>query len=152
MGLARSHMRDLFGRGEEWADGRSHRTPSDDAGLLAELRQQIADLPNYGYRRACALVNRQRAARPPRVHANASIASWYKPLCCCPRRLAGASLHARMRAVLRSRAATLDGAPMVWKSSAILGKDRNEFLVAQHVQPEGPFLAEMAAAAGRNLA
>jgi len=40
------------------------------------------------------------------------------------------------------------GKPPAW----ILGKDRNEFLVAQHVQPEGPFLAEMAAAAGRNLA
>ncbi|WP_232245779.1 MULTISPECIES: IS3 family transposase [Delftia] len=70
MGLARSHVRDLLGRGEGWADGRSHRTPSDDAGLLAELRQQIADLPSYGYRRACALVNRQRAARgTPRVNA-----------------------------------------------------------------------------------
>ncbi|MBB1653292.1 integrase [Delftia sp. UME58] len=70
MGLACSHVRDLLGRGEGWADGRSHRTPSDDAGLLAELRQQIADLPSYGYRRACALVNRQRAARgTPRVNA-----------------------------------------------------------------------------------
>ncbi|RCH32460.1 transposase family protein [Pseudomonas aeruginosa] len=45
MGLARSHVRDLLGRGEDWTDGRSHRTPSDDAGLLAELRQEIADLP-----------------------------------------------------------------------------------------------------------
>ncbi|RCH25551.1 HTH-like domain protein [Pseudomonas aeruginosa] len=70
MGLARSHVRDLLGRGEDWTDGRSHRTPSDDAGLLAELRQEIADLPSYGYRRACALVNRQRAARgAPRVNA-----------------------------------------------------------------------------------
>lgn len=70
--IARSHVRDLLGRGEDWTDGRSHRTPSDDAGLLAELRQQIADLPSYGYRRACALVNRQRAARgAPRV-ANAA--------------------------------------------------------------------------------
>ena len=56
MGLARSHVRDLLGRGEDWADGRSRRTPSDDAGLLAELRQEIADLPSYGYRRACGLV------------------------------------------------------------------------------------------------
>jgi hypothetical protein len=30
--------------------------------LLAEIRQQISDLPSYGYRRACALVNRQRSA------------------------------------------------------------------------------------------
>ncbi len=56
MGLARSHVPDLIGRGEDWADGRSHRTPSDDAGLLAELRQEIADLPSHGYRRACGLV------------------------------------------------------------------------------------------------
>ena len=55
-GLAHSHVPDLIGRGEDWADGRSHRTPSDDAGLLAELRQEIADLPSYGYRRACGLV------------------------------------------------------------------------------------------------
>lgn len=66
MGLARSHMRDLLGRGEDWVDGRSHRKPSDDAELLTELRQEIANLPSYGYRRACALVNRQGA---PRVNA-----------------------------------------------------------------------------------
>ena len=38
MGLARSHVRDLLGRDEDWSDGRSQRTPTDDAGLLAELR------------------------------------------------------------------------------------------------------------------
>jgi transposase InsO family protein len=37
--------------------------PCGDTQLLAELRQQIADLPSYGYRRACALVNRQRHAK-----------------------------------------------------------------------------------------
>ena len=30
---------------------------------LAEIRLQIADLPSYGYRRACALVNRERRAQ-----------------------------------------------------------------------------------------
>lgn len=30
--------------------------------MLAEIRAQIAELPSYGYRRACALVNRQRSA------------------------------------------------------------------------------------------
>lgn len=30
--------------------------------MLVEIREQIVDLPSYGYRRACALVNRQRAA------------------------------------------------------------------------------------------
>ena len=46
-------------------DGRSY--PSHAPGrcdeLLAELRHEIAHLPSYGYRRACALVNRQRVAR-----------------------------------------------------------------------------------------
>lgn len=50
-------------RDEGWTDGRRHRTPRGDAELLAELRQEIAQLPSYGYRRSCALVNRQRAAR-----------------------------------------------------------------------------------------
>lgn len=49
---------------------RRHRTPKGDAQLLAELRQEIAELPSYGYRRACALVNRQRTAKgAPRVNA-----------------------------------------------------------------------------------
>lgn len=63
MGLARSHVRDLLARGVDWTDGRTHRTPQGDDELLAELREQIAQLPSYGYRRACALVNRQRVAR-----------------------------------------------------------------------------------------
>ena len=62
-GLARSYVRDLLVRDEAWTDGRSHRKLGDDADLLAELRQEIAELPSYGYRRASALVNRQRAAR-----------------------------------------------------------------------------------------
>ena len=70
MGLARSHVRELLARDEAWTDGRRHRKPCGDAELLAELRQEIAELPSYGYRRACALVNRQRAARgAPRVNA-----------------------------------------------------------------------------------
>ncbi len=58
MGLARSHVRELSRRDDSWTDGRRHRTPKGDAQLLAELRQEIAQLPSYGYRRACALVNR----------------------------------------------------------------------------------------------
>ena len=46
MGLARSHVRELLGRGDDWTDGRTHRTPKGDAGLLAELRQEIAELPS----------------------------------------------------------------------------------------------------------
>jgi putative transposase len=38
--------------------------------LLAEIREQVTELPSYGYRRACALVNRQRKRRGmPRVNA-----------------------------------------------------------------------------------
>ena len=61
MGLARSHIHELRHRAETWRDGRTGRTPSADAQLLNEIREQIAQLPSYGYRRACALVNRQRA-------------------------------------------------------------------------------------------
>ncbi len=61
LGLARSHIHDLKRRPASWRDGRTARTPAHDAQLLADIREQISDLPSYGYRRACALVNRQRA-------------------------------------------------------------------------------------------
>ena len=60
LGVARSHVYELHDRSEDWRDGRKGRAPAGDAQLLAEIRQQISDLPSYGYRRACALVNRQR--------------------------------------------------------------------------------------------
>lgn len=46
MGLARSHVRELSRRDDSWTDGRRHRTPKGDAQLLAELRQEIAQLPS----------------------------------------------------------------------------------------------------------
>ena len=50
-------------------DGRTERTPRGDAQLLADIREQITELPSYGYRRACALVNRKRACDgAPRVN------------------------------------------------------------------------------------
>jgi putative transposase len=61
LGLARSHIHELHHRAESWRDARSWRVPANDAQLVAEIREQIAELPSYGYRRACALVNRQRA-------------------------------------------------------------------------------------------
>jgi putative transposase len=61
LGLARSHIHELHHRAETWRDGRSGRTPGGDAQLLSEIQDQIAELPSYGYRRACALVNRQRS-------------------------------------------------------------------------------------------
>ena len=61
--VARSHVHDLHHRDIDWCDGRKGRTPVGDAQLLAEIREQITELPSYGYRRACALVNRQRTTQ-----------------------------------------------------------------------------------------
>jgi putative transposase len=58
----------LRSRPTTWVDGRTGRTPRGDSELLAEIREQIAELPSYGYRRACALVNQQRPAGAPRVN------------------------------------------------------------------------------------
>ena len=60
LGLARSHLHNLFHRCANWVDGRTCRAPQGDAELVAEIHEQIGDLPSYGYRRACALVNRER--------------------------------------------------------------------------------------------
>ena len=63
LGLARSNVQRLRARSGEWTYARTCRTLlTDDAVLLDEIRAQIAELPTYGYRRACALVNRHRAA------------------------------------------------------------------------------------------
>jgi len=106
MGLARSHIRELLRRDDGWTDGRSHRTPSDDDELLAELREEIAQLPSYGYRRACALVNRQRTARgaarvnAKRVYRVMAGASLLLPK--APRRRQSARTHEGRVAVSRS--------------------------------------------------
>lgn len=69
LGLARSHIHQLSTRSESWIDGRTLRTPAQDDQLLVEIREQIAELPSYGYRRTCALVNRKREkAGLPRVN------------------------------------------------------------------------------------
>ncbi len=69
LGVARSQVHARRRRGPGWTDGRSARL-RDDEQLLTELRLQIAELPSYGYRRACAPVNRQREAEQlPRVNA-----------------------------------------------------------------------------------
>lgn len=106
MGLARSHVRELLGRGDDWVDRRSHRTLRDDVQLLAELRQEIAELPSYGYRRACALVNRQRMARgAPRINAKRAyrvMATAGLLLPKAPRRRQSARTHEGRVAVSRS--------------------------------------------------
>jgi len=67
LGLARSHVHDLVHRPDDWADGRTQRTPAVDELLLGEIRHHITELPSYGYRRACALVNRARRANSQSV-------------------------------------------------------------------------------------
>jgi transposase InsO family protein len=69
LGLARSNVHLLHSRPASWVDGRTERTPHGDDQLLADIRAQITELPSYGYRRACALVNRKRACDgAPRVN------------------------------------------------------------------------------------
>ncbi len=69
LGLARSHIHALKHRPASWSDGRTGRTPATDAQLVIDIREQIAELPSYGYRRACALVNRAgRLSDRPRVN------------------------------------------------------------------------------------
>ena len=63
LGLARSNVFMLNSRPLSWVDGRTGRKPLEGEQLLADIRAQITELPSYGYRRACALVNRQRAAQ-----------------------------------------------------------------------------------------
>ena len=60
LGVARSHIQRLKARPDSWTDGRRGRTPEADKQLLADIRTQITELPSYGYRRACALLNRTR--------------------------------------------------------------------------------------------
>ena len=70
LGLARSNVHLLKARQPSWVDGRTRRTPVGDEQLLSDLRAQVTELPSYGYRRACALVNRHRASvGAPRVNA-----------------------------------------------------------------------------------
>ena len=61
LGLARSNVQAVRSRPASWVDGRTQRTSGGDEELLAHIREQITELPSYGYRRACALVNRKRA-------------------------------------------------------------------------------------------
>jgi putative transposase len=50
LGVARSNVAVKLARPSGWQDGRS-ALKTDDAGLVEEIRQSIAHLPSYGYRR-----------------------------------------------------------------------------------------------------
>lgn len=62
LGVARSNVCVRATRGADWTDRRRGRRPIEDGELVQEIRLEIADLASYGYRRACALVNRRREA------------------------------------------------------------------------------------------
>lgn len=63
LGVARSNLHVRHRRLGDWQGGRSGRMPAQDEALLADLRRHIADLPSYGYRRAGALLNRERRSQ-----------------------------------------------------------------------------------------
>lgn len=59
LGVARSSLAVRRSRSPDWQDGRrAHR--HDDTGLVAEIRDVVAGLPNYGYRRVWGIVRRHR--------------------------------------------------------------------------------------------
>ena len=62
LGVARSNAAQRAKRTSTWRDRRRDRRSTDDAALLIELKTEITELASYGYRRACALVNRRRDA------------------------------------------------------------------------------------------
>lgn len=106
LGVARSHIHELHHRHEDWRDGRKVRAPRGDAQLLAEIRAHIAELPSYGYRRACALVNRQRSSQggarvnPKRAYREMAQANLLLPK--TPRRRQSSRVHDSQVAVGRS--------------------------------------------------
>ena len=66
LGVARSNVSIRATRPSGWTDRRRGRRPMEDTTLVEEIRREIADLNSYGYRRACALVNRGREASAER--------------------------------------------------------------------------------------
>ena len=60
LGVARSNMHARVHRPANWVDRRRNHRTRDDSELVAEITQEIAALPSYGYRRAWTMVNRRR--------------------------------------------------------------------------------------------
>ena len=63
LGVARSNLYVRHRRPSDWRDDRSGRAPAQDEALLVDIRRHIAELPSYGYRRAGALLNRERRSQ-----------------------------------------------------------------------------------------
>lgn len=62
LGVAHSGVTARRARPAQWRDGRSTRRTNDED-LVGELREAVAHLYSYGYRRAWGLLRRQREAR-----------------------------------------------------------------------------------------
>jgi putative transposase len=69
LGVSRSNLAVKSKRPAEWVDQR--KMPAlDDMPLVTELRERVADLPTYGYRRVWALLRRNRDTQAqPRINA-----------------------------------------------------------------------------------
>lgn len=106
LGLARSHIHALKHRPASWTDGRTGRAPAADVELVIDIREQIAELPSYGYRRACTLVNRARRlsdrphVNPKRVYRVMAANGLLLPR--APRRLQSSRPHQGTVSVLAS--------------------------------------------------
>ena len=104
--VARSNVHNRAHRLATWRDARKSRTPAPDEDLLDEIRRHISDLPSYGYRRACALVNRQRRAEsrpvvnPKRAYRVMAEATLLLPK--TPRRVQSSRAHDGKVAVTQS--------------------------------------------------
>lgn len=59
LGVARSNVAQRLVRQSDWSDGRRGRQ-LDDRALVDEIRQTVAHLPSYGYRRVWGLIRRSR--------------------------------------------------------------------------------------------
>ncbi len=59
LGVARSNVAEKLARPADWQDGRGARR-IDDAGLVEEIRDAVAHLPSYGYRRVWGVLRRER--------------------------------------------------------------------------------------------
>ena len=66
LGVARPGATAQRARPADWRDGRSTRRTNDEA-LVGELREAVAHLPSYGYRRAWGVLRRQRETRQVRA-------------------------------------------------------------------------------------
>lgn len=59
LGVARSNVAEKLTRPADWQDGRG-AGQTDDAGLVEEIRNAVAHLPSYGYRRVWGVLRRER--------------------------------------------------------------------------------------------